>query len=33
MVFDYIDGAAGEEVGERLNRETFRALRLRPRIS
>ena len=32
MVFDYIDGAAGEEVGERLNRETIRALRLQPRI-
>lgn len=32
MVFDYIDGAAGEEYGERLNRETIRALRLQPRI-
>ncbi len=32
MVFDYIDGAAGEEVGERLNREAIRALRLQPRI-
>ena len=32
MVFDYIDGAAGDEVGERFNRETIRAIRLQPRI-
>ena len=32
MVFDYIDGAAGEGVGERVNRETIRALRLQPRV-
>jgi len=32
MVFDYIDGAAGEGHGERLNREALRALRLQPRV-
>ena len=32
MVFDYIDGAAGEGHGEALNRATLRALRLQPRI-
>ncbi len=32
MVFDYIDGAAGEGHGEALNREAMRDLRLRPRI-
>lgn len=31
MVFDYIDGAAGQGYGERLNRECIRALRLQPR--
>lgn len=32
MIFDYIDGAAGDETGERLNRDTIRAIRLRPRV-
>lgn len=32
LVFDYIDGAAGEGYGERLNRERIRALRLQPRV-
>lgn len=32
MVFDYIDGAAGEEVGERLNRDAIRDIRLQPRV-
>ena len=32
MVFDYIDGAAGTGHGERLNRETLRAIRLQPRV-
>ncbi|MBS9717085.1 alpha-hydroxy acid oxidase [Pseudohalocynthiibacter aestuariivivens] len=32
MVFDYIDGAAGEEYGEALNRQVLRDLRLQPRI-
>ncbi|TYB89436.1 alpha-hydroxy acid oxidase [Oceaniovalibus sp. ACAM 378] len=32
MVFDYIDGAAGSGHGERLNRETLRAIRLQPRV-
>lgn len=32
MVFDYIDGAAGEETGERLNRDAMRAIRLMPRV-
>lgn len=32
MVFDYIDGAAGTEHGERLNRATMRDLWLQPRI-
>ncbi len=32
MVFDYIDGAAGEGFGEELNRTTLRDLRLQPRI-
>lgn len=32
MVFDYIDGAAGEGYGERLNRETLRNIRLQPRV-
>lgn len=32
MVFDYIDGAAGEGFGEELNRQRLRALRLQPRI-
>ncbi len=32
MIFDYIDGAAGEETGEKLNRDTMRAIRLRPRV-
>ncbi len=31
MVFDYIDGAAGEGYGELLNRETIRNIRLQPR--
>eukprot|EP00976_Prorocentrum_cordatum_P051482 1039716-Prorocentrum_minimum.AAC.1 len=28
MVFDYIDGAAGDGVGEHLNREALQAIRL-----
>ncbi|SEL55465.1 L-lactate dehydrogenase (cytochrome) [Roseovarius azorensis] len=32
MVFDYIDGAAGEGHGEALNRAALRDLRLRPRV-
>lgn len=32
MVFDYIDGAAGTETGEALNRQALQALRLRPRV-
>ncbi len=32
MVFDYIDGTAGEGFGEQQNRETLRALSLQPRI-
>ena len=32
MVFDYIDGAAGEGHGERLNREAIRRTRLQPRV-
>lgn len=32
MVFDYIDGAAGEGYGESLNRRTLRELQLQPRI-
>ncbi|MCO4848277.1 MAG: alpha-hydroxy-acid oxidizing protein [Yoonia sp.] len=32
MVFDYIDGAAGREVGAAHNRDAFDALTLRPRI-
>ena len=32
MVFDYIDGAAGEEVGEKLNRKAMQDLRLMPRV-
>ncbi|MEP3279078.1 MAG: alpha-hydroxy acid oxidase [Stappiaceae bacterium] len=32
MVFDYIDGAAGDETGEVLNRETLKSIRLQPRI-
>lgn len=32
MVFDYIDGAAGTEYGEQLNRNEIRDIRLRPRI-
>jgi L-lactate dehydrogenase (cytochrome) len=32
MVFDYIDGAAGEGHGEALNLAAFRAIRLQPRI-
>ena len=32
MVFDYIDGAAGEGVGEQLNFQALRDLRLMPRI-
>lgn len=32
MVFDYIDGAAGEGHGEALNRSALRDLRLQPRI-
>lgn len=32
MVFDYIDGAAGEGVGEALGRAEIRAIRLNPRI-
>ena len=32
MVFDYIDGAAGEEHGERSNRGALRAVRLQPRV-
>ena len=32
MVFDYIDGAAGQETGVARNRAAFDALTLRPRI-
>jgi L-lactate dehydrogenase (cytochrome) len=32
MVFDYIDGAAGTEHGEALNRAALRDLRLKPRV-
>lgn len=32
MVFDYIDGAAGEGYGEAANRQALRELRLQPRI-
>jgi len=32
MVFDYIDGAAGEGYGEQLNRDTLQAIRLQPRV-
>lgn len=32
MVFDYIDGAAGEGHGEALNRAALRDIRLRPRV-
>ena len=32
MVFDYIDGAAGEGHGERHNRERLRSVRFRPRV-
>ena len=32
MVFDYIDGAAGEEHGAAMNRAALRALRLRSRV-
>lgn len=32
MIFDYIDGAAGQEAGARRNRQAFDALELRPRI-
>ncbi|MEP3524827.1 MAG: alpha-hydroxy acid oxidase [Hyphomicrobiales bacterium] len=32
MIFDYIDGAAGEGYGEALNREAIRAIRLMPRV-
>ena len=32
MMFDYIDGAAGNEVGERLNRAEIEQIRLQPRV-
>jgi (S)-mandelate dehydrogenase len=32
MVFDYIDGAAGEEIGEALSRKALQRIRLQPRI-
>jgi len=32
MVFDYIDGAAGDGFGEQANRDAIRALRLQPRV-
>lgn len=32
MVFDYIDGAAGEGAGEQLNRDAIRNIRLQPRV-
>lgn len=32
MVFDYIDGAAGDGYGERHNRECIQSLRLQPRV-
>ncbi|MEX0695354.1 MAG: alpha-hydroxy acid oxidase [Rhodospirillales bacterium] len=32
MVFDYIDGAAGSEFGEQLNRDALRGIRLMPRV-
>jgi L-lactate dehydrogenase (cytochrome) len=32
MIFDYIEGAAGEGHGEALNRETLQSIQLRPRI-
>ena len=32
MVFDYIDGAAGEGYGERMNRENLQKIHLQPRV-
>ena len=32
MVFDYIDGAAGEGYGEQLNRDIIQAIRIQPRV-
>ena len=32
MVFDYIDGAAGQEFGEKLNRQTLQNIHLEPRV-
>ena len=32
MIFDFIDGAAGEGYGEALNREAIRTIRLMPRV-
>ena len=32
MVFDYIDGAAGNEFGEKLNRQTLQNIHLEPRV-
>lgn len=32
MVFDYIDGAAGEGYGEQLNRDVIQAIRIQPRV-
>lgn len=32
MVFDYIDGAEGEEHGAMLNRQAIQDIRLRPRV-
>jgi isopentenyl diphosphate isomerase/L-lactate dehydrogenase-like FMN-dependent dehydrogenase len=32
MVFDYIDGAAGDEYGERTNREVLQRIQLQPRV-
>lgn len=32
MIFDYIDGAAGDGYGEQLNRDTLQKIRLMPRV-
>ena len=32
MMFDFIDGAAGSEAGERRNRDAFMGIRLQPRV-
>ncbi len=32
MVYDYIDGSAGEGLGDQLNRQDIQNLRLHPRV-